>query len=300
MFADNGTYQVRLVVTDNGGATDVTTSSVSTSNVALDRRDRRRHGERRERVHRRGSFADPGDGAWSATVDYGDGSNVQPPTLAGKSFSLARTNANNGSYTITVRVTGTDVEAASGSQSATVTVANVAPVVAAFSGATILRGETYASSGTFADPGAATWTATVDYGDGAGASTLALTGNGFTLEHRYDVAGVRTVTVAVFDGDATGTRAAQVTVLSSGQGITALASMVSALASSGAMQDVDARWLASKLDVAAKELARGNDVAARNQLQQAVERIEAAQRAGRLSSTDAAALSAYLNRCSPR
>jgi DNA/RNA endonuclease G, NUC1 len=297
VFADNGTYQVRLVVTDNGGATDVTTSSVSISNVAPSI-GAIAGGTVNEgsAFTAAGSFADPGDDSWSATVDYGDGSGVQPLTLAGKSFSLAHTYANNGSYTITVTVTETDVEAASGSQSATVTVANVTPVVAAFSGATILRGETYASSGTFADPGADTWTATVDYGDGAGASTLALTGNGFTLAHRYDVAGVRTVTVAVFDGDATGTRAAQVTVLSSGQGITALASMVSALASSGAMQDVDARWLANKLDVAAKELARGNEVAARNQLQQAVERIEAAQRAGRLSSTDAATISTYLNR----
>ena len=85
-------------------------------------------------------------------------------------------------------------------------------------------------------------------------------------------------------------------MLSSGQATTTLASMVSALASSGSMEDGDAKWLANKLDVAGKELARGNDVAARNQLQQAIERIEAAQRAGRLSSTDAETLTAYATR----
>lgn len=298
VFADNGTYQVRLVVTDNGGATDVTTSSVSVSNVAPSVGALSGGTVNEGTVFTAaGSFADPGDDTWNATVDYGDGSGVQPLTLAGKSFSLAHSYANNGSYTITVTVTESDAEAASGSQSTTVTVANVAPVVASFSGATILRGETYTTSGTFSDPGADTWTATVDYGDGSGVSALALTGNGFALQHSYGVAGVQTVSVTVSDADGgTGTRTAQVTVLSSGQGITTVASMVSAMASSGSIEDGDAKWLANKLDVAGKELGRGNTTAARNQLQQALERIEAAQRTGRLSSTDAATLTAYLNR----
>ena len=298
VFADNGTYQVRLAVTDNGGATDVTTSSVSVSNVAPSI-GALAGGTVNEgsAFTAAGSFADPGDDSWNATVDYGDGSGVQPLTLSGKGFSLAHGYANNGSYTITVTVTETDAEGASGAQSTTVTVTNVAPVVAAFNGATILRGETYASSGTFADPGADVWTATVNYGDGSGASALALSGNAFALQHTYGVAGVQTVTVTVADADGgSGTRTAQVTVLSPGQATTALAAMVSALASSGAMDDGDAKWLANKLDVAGKELARGNDVAARNQLQQAIERIDAAQRAGRLSSADAQTLIAYATR----
>ena len=298
VFADNGSYEVRLVVTDNGGGTDVTTSSVSVANVAPSI-GALAGGTVNEgsAFTAAGSFADPGDDSWNATVDYGDGSGVQPLTLAGKGFSLAHSYANNGSYTITVTVTETDAEGASGSQSTTVTVTNVAPVVAAFNGATILRGETYASSGTFADPGADVWSATVNYGDGSAASALALTGNAFTLQHTYSVAGVQTVTVTVSDTDGgSGTRTAQVTVLSSGQATTTLASMVSALASAGAMEDGDAKWLANKLDVAGKELARGNDVAARNQIQQAIERIEAAQRAGRLSSTDAETLTAYATR----
>ena len=298
VFADNGTYQVRLVVTDNGGASDVTTSSVSVSNVAPSI-GALTGGTVNEgsAFTAAGSFVDPGDDSWNATVDYGDGSGVQPLTLAGKGFSLAHSYANNGSYTITVTVTETDAEGASGSQSTTVTVTNVAPVVATFDGATILRGETYASSGTFADPGADVWTATVNYGDGSGASALTLTGNAFALQHTYSLVGVQTVTVTVSDADGgSGTRTAQVTVLSSGQATTALASMVSALASSGSMEEGDAKWLANKLDVTGKELARGNDVAARNQLQQAIERIEAAQRAGRLSSTDAETLTSYATR----
>src|SRR6476661_513549 len=111
VFADNGTYQVRLVVTDNGGATDVTTASVNVSNVAPSI-GALTGGTVNEgsAFTAAGSFADPGDDTWNATVDYGDGSGVQPLTLAGKSFSLAHTYTNNGPgpYTVTVTVTETD------------------------------------------------------------------------------------------------------------------------------------------------------------------------------------------------
>ena len=49
-------------------------------------------------------------------------------------------------------------------------------------------------------PGADTWTATVDYGDGGGGA-LALDGKTFALSHTYLVAGTFTVTVTVFDDD---------------------------------------------------------------------------------------------------
>ncbi|MDR1265615.1 MAG: hypothetical protein LBK42_08680 [Propionibacteriaceae bacterium] len=69
-------------------------------------------------------------------------------------------------------------------------------------------------AGAFVDPGADTWTATVDYGDGAGPQILALNGKTFQLEHSYAQAGVYTVTVAVSDqaGASTGTVTAQVVV----------------------------------------------------------------------------------------
>jgi hypothetical protein len=56
-------------------------------------------------------------------------------------------------------------------KTSTVVIANIAPAIAAFSGATLLPGETYSAAGSFADADPNdTWTATVDYGAGEGAA----------------------------------------------------------------------------------------------------------------------------------
>ena len=56
--------------------------------------------------------------------------------------------------------------------------------------------------GSFSDPGADTWTGTVDYGDGSGVQALALNpGKTFDISHAYGHAGDYTVTVTVSDDD---------------------------------------------------------------------------------------------------
>jgi hypothetical protein len=71
-----------------------------------------------------GSFTDPDNDTWTATVDYGDGSGVQALALVGKTFSLSHVYTDNGTYNVTVTVNdGT----ASGSDVVVVTVNNVAP-----------------------------------------------------------------------------------------------------------------------------------------------------------------------------
>ncbi len=55
-----------------------------------------------------GTFSDPGnDGPWSGTVDYGDGSPIQPLTInsVNKTFSLNHTYSSANTYTIIVQVT---------------------------------------------------------------------------------------------------------------------------------------------------------------------------------------------------
>jgi hypothetical protein len=75
---------------------------------------------------RNGSFTDPDADTWTATVDYGDGSGVQPLTLVGKTYQLNHLYDDNGSYTVTVTVSdGTAVV----SDQATMTVTNVAPTI---------------------------------------------------------------------------------------------------------------------------------------------------------------------------
>ena len=52
------------------------------------------------------SFTDlPGDGPWTATVNYGDGTGIQPLALNGQSFTLSHIFANAGTFTTTVTVT---------------------------------------------------------------------------------------------------------------------------------------------------------------------------------------------------
>jgi hypothetical protein len=91
---------------------------------------------------------------------------------------------------------------------------DLAPVVSAGAAASINEGGTFTGSGSFTDPGADTWTATVDYGDGSGPQALTLNSDKtFSLNHLYGVSGSYQVTVAVKDDDGSvGTSTWNVTV----------------------------------------------------------------------------------------
>jgi PKD repeat protein len=52
-----------------------------------------------------GSFVDTADDTWTATVDYGDGSGVQPLTLTGTTFALGHTYSALGVFVVSVSVT---------------------------------------------------------------------------------------------------------------------------------------------------------------------------------------------------
>jgi hypothetical protein len=199
---DNGTVTIKAVVKDDdGGTSAVFSQTVMVANVAPQVSAGADAAINEGATFtRNGSFTDPGADTWSATVDYGDGSGVQPLTLgAGKTFSLSHTYADNGVFTITVVVTDDD----SGSDSDTIelTVNNVAPVVSAGADASLNEGDTFTRNGSFTDPGNDAWTATVDYGDGGGAQPLALSGKTFSLSHKYNDNGTYTVIVTVTDDD---------------------------------------------------------------------------------------------------
>jgi PKD repeat protein len=148
-----------------------------------------------------GSFTDAGTGPWTATVDYGDGSGLWLLLLnADKTFALSHTYPDNGLYTINVTVKET--KGGAGSDTATITVNNVAPEVDAGSDAVINKGSIFVRMGSFTDPGTDTWTATVDYGDGSGIQQLALEADRtFSLSHSYSITGIFTVNVTVTDKD---------------------------------------------------------------------------------------------------
>ena len=233
--------------------------------------------------------SDPDGDALTYEWDFGDGT-------TGTGVAPTHTYADNGNYI--VKVTVTDPYGAESTATTSVMVVNVAPTVSAFAGAALLPGETYTTSGSFADAGTGdSWTATVNYGDGSGAKPLALSGKSFSLSHTYAAAGTYTVTVTVTDDDGDGgTRTATVTVQTAQQGIAGIEALVDGMVGSGTLSRGEGNALAASLRAASQQLDRRDGPAAVNQLQAFVNKVEAMQRSGRLSAVDAQRLIAAAER----
>ena len=217
--------------------------------------------------------ADPDNDALTYLWSFGDGG-------TGTGLDVSHTYAQDGSYT--VRLIVRDARNLADTITTTAIIANVPPSIAAFSGATLLPGETYTASGTFTDPGADTWTATVDYGDGPGAVPLALVGKSFSLSHTYASANTYTVTVRISDDDVTVAGTATVTVLSPSQAVTNALTVVQTLLDGGALNAGIAKSLASKLDGVRKSLEDDNMNAASGKLRALLNEIEALIRSDRV------------------
>jgi PKD repeat protein len=165
-YADDGVYTVTLTVSDrfldDQASVEVTVTNVAP--VVNAGPDATR--DEGSQFTQNGSFVDPGDDVWTATVDYGDGSGVQALALTGKNFTLSHTYIDNGSYTVTVTVS--DDDGGVGDDQLTVTVLNVDPTVDAGADAEVTSGEMYHLVGSFSDPGIIdfTWNWTVDWGFG--------------------------------------------------------------------------------------------------------------------------------------
>ncbi|GAA2908438.1 hypothetical protein GCM10010517_74870 [Streptosporangium fragile] len=162
-----------------------------------------------EKLRRTVTFTDPGSTSWSATVDYGDGAGPQPVTPAGQQITLEHQWAAAGTYPVTVTVTDDGNLTAAAAFSAKVVSAetpNQAPVVKLTGPGTAKEGTAWTGTGTVTDPDSTSWTAGVDYGDGAGPKPLPVTDGRLTLKHVAADNGDRKVIVTVTDDKgATGT-----------------------------------------------------------------------------------------------
>jgi DNA/RNA endonuclease G (NUC1) len=109
-YAQDGTYDVRLTVTDPLGLVATTSTTTAVSNVApiisTFSGATLLPGETYTAI---GSFTDPGADRWTAVVDYGDGAGQRPLVLVGKTYSLSHTYATPGAFTVTVRISDDDV-----------------------------------------------------------------------------------------------------------------------------------------------------------------------------------------------
>jgi len=144
-----------------------------------------------------------GNGAFSGTFDT-------PPTPGTYTLQAHFVGTNDGGkegYHWKASDSDTRVVIVNSVPTNTVPVVTVNPV-----GSAINEGGTFTGSGSFTDPDADTWTATVDYGDGSSVQSLPLTGKTFTLNHVYADDGTFTVSVVVNDGDVSGSSTVDVTV----------------------------------------------------------------------------------------
>ncbi|MGQ0648937.1 MAG: DNA/RNA non-specific endonuclease [Gemmatimonadaceae bacterium] len=230
---------------------------------------------------------DPDGHALTYQWDFGDAS-------TGAGLSTTHTYAQDGLYT--VRLTVTDVLGLANTVTTTATISNVAPAIGALSDATLIRGETYTASGSFTDPGADAWTATVDYGAGAGAIPLTLTGKTFTVGHTYAQAGTFTTTVRIADDDATSTATVTITVLTPSQAVVRAIALVDGLVAAGKLKPGPALALETQLDIARRLLDLGKEQLAVAPLLLVRAQVDLLVSQGRLSAADAAPLRALLDR----
>jgi PKD repeat protein len=208
--------------------------------------------------------------------------------------NVTHTYAQDGVYTVSLVVT--DNDGLTDTLFTTAAVANVAPVVGAFNGATLLPGEAYAASGSFTDPGADPWTATVNYGDGSGVSALALSGMTFNLSHTYTAVGVFTVTVRISDDDVTSAATQTVTVISQAQGARNAIPLVDQLAAAGKITQNVALGLRFELQQAVTALDAGMPVLASTVLGGVVTELDILVQIHHLSAADAAPLRTLVTR----
>jgi hypothetical protein len=202
-----------------------------------------------------GSFSDADSAAWTASINWGDGSSASPVTLnADKTFSVTKVFTTSGTFNYTGEVAVTDEKNAVGKSTFAYTVnvapANVAPVIGDLTVTPSQSGGSVsvALSGSFTDPDSASWTGTVEWGDGSAAVPLTISGLSFSANKSFPAAGSYTATVKIVDNEgASSTKTVavvvpqvnQAPVVTAATATTAAAGNVINVSLSGAFTDTD-------------------------------------------------------------
>jgi PKD repeat protein len=209
IYANAGVYQIILTVTDKDGGSDSMTLEYTLVYYAMNV-DAGPDGFINEGdiFTSTGSLTGLGDNLYTATVDYGDGSGPQPLSLSSDYlFDLSHQYLEDGIYTVVVTIFKDG--AALMSDSALVSVYNVAPIITSLSQSSSNTGHCNANAkaisllGDFTDPGVLdSHVVLIQWGDGQ-TTTVDLPAGIYQVRgnHTYASAGVYTITLTVTDDD---------------------------------------------------------------------------------------------------
>jgi PKD repeat protein len=195
------TYTVTLTVTDNLGATNAVSHSVTANRPPVAAFS---SSCSTLTCSFTSTSSDPDGSISSYNWNFGDGttSTAQNPS---------HTYSTGGTYTVTLTVT--DNAGASTSVSHTV-IANTPPVVNAGPNETVLLGTLYTLNASFTDPDFGPWTYTINWGDGSSSSGGLSSPGSFSVGHTYTgILTQRTITVTVTDSKGASGSASKVITL---------------------------------------------------------------------------------------
>jgi hypothetical protein len=190
-FVDNGEFPIGVKLIDNDGASSVASTVVTVKNVAPQNVDAGNDQTASEgaTITFNGSFVDPGSADTHVILwDFGDGN------TANSTLQPNHIYADNEVYTVTLTVK--DNDGGIGTDTLTVTVNNLPPVVEAGEDQTVNEGDVLPFNGSFTEPGSHdTHIIQWNFGNGETASGI------LTPTCVYTVNGIYTVTLTVADDD---------------------------------------------------------------------------------------------------
>jgi len=231
--------------------------------------------------------------ASSTAVDYGqtltyawdlDGDG----TFEAPGQTVTYTPADDTGSPFTVRVQVTDDDSGGTAEAeATVTVANVAPIVDAGPDLTLERGQVLDRTIVFTDPGADSWTVSASYGDGTASVPVTVLERTFRLLHSYAAVGTYTVNVTVDDGDGgVGTDSVVVT-WTAVAATSGLIDQIEDLVDEGILNGGQGNSLLTKLEQALAAIEAGDDAKAIRMLEAFIHQVNAFKNASILEPTKA-------------